>query len=59
MSCLTRFPLHKLRGANAPFIKKSSEYNRYVRVYIEARIQEDKPDRIRLKQRHDFESLIE
>ncbi|XP_013146796.1 PREDICTED: uncharacterized protein LOC106109741 [Papilio polytes] len=59
MSCLTRFPLHKLRGANAPFIKKSSEYNRYVRVYIEARIQEDKPDRVRLKQRHDFESLIE
>ncbi|XP_013172000.1 PREDICTED: uncharacterized protein LOC106121057 [Papilio xuthus] len=59
MSCFTRFPLHKLRGANAPFIKKSSDHNCYVRVYVEARIQGDKPDRVRLKQRHDFDSLIE
>ncbi|CAG4947085.1 unnamed protein product [Parnassius apollo] len=59
MNCLTKFPLHKIRSANAPYIKRSSEHNRFVRVYVEARVQGDKPDRVRLRQRHDFESLIE
>ncbi|XP_068618722.1 uncharacterized protein [Battus philenor] len=59
LSCLTRFPLHKLHGTNQPYIKKDSKYNRFVRVYVEARIQGDQPDKVRFRQRQDIESLIE
>ncbi|CAH2039470.1 unnamed protein product, partial [Iphiclides podalirius] len=59
LNCLTRFPLHKLRGTNKPYIKQSSKYNRFVRVYVEARIQGDEPDTTRVRQRQHFESFIE
>lgn len=39
MQCIVKFPLHKLRGANAPYIKRKSEFNQYVRVYVDARAQ--------------------
>ncbi|XP_022122187.1 uncharacterized protein LOC110998064 [Pieris rapae] len=56
MSCLVKFPLHKLRGPNAPFIKRSSEHNRYVRVYVHVRTQTDKDKDIR---RDDLINLLE
>ncbi|PZC75715.1 hypothetical protein B5X24_HaOG205689 [Helicoverpa armigera] len=57
--CLVKFPLHKVRGANAPFIKRSSEFNRCVRVYVEARSLPD-VDRTTVRSRQqDLESLIE
>ncbi|KAJ8713597.1 hypothetical protein PYW07_013967 [Mythimna separata] len=59
LQCLVKFPLHKVRGANAPFIKRSSEYNRCVRVYVDARSQPDL-DRTTVRTRQqDLESLIE
>ncbi|KAF9786571.1 hypothetical protein SFRURICE_016294 [Spodoptera frugiperda] len=59
LQCLVKFPLHKVRGANAPFIKRSSKFNRLVRVYVDARAQPD-TDRTTLKNRQqDLESLIE
>ncbi|XP_045495996.1 uncharacterized protein LOC123694574 [Colias croceus] len=56
MSCLVKFPLHKLRGPNAPFIKRSSDHNRCVRVYVHARIHTDRDKEIRGR---DFENLLE
>ncbi|XP_046968982.1 uncharacterized protein LOC124536474 [Vanessa cardui] len=57
LSCLLRFPLHKLRGAHAPFIKRSSEHNKYVRVYV-AHAQQDLPAII--VKRHEIdENMIE
>ncbi|CAK1544973.1 unnamed protein product [Leptosia nina] len=47
LSCLVKFPLHKLRGPNAPFIKRSSEHNRCVRVYVHVNTQTDKDKDIR------------
>ncbi|KAM3966357.1 uncharacterized protein ACR2FA_012666 [Aphomia sociella] len=59
LQCLVKFPLHKLRGANAPYIKRSSKHNKCVRVYVQARIA-DSPDRVVVKQRStEIESLIE
>ncbi|KAF9419429.1 hypothetical protein HW555_004077 [Spodoptera exigua] len=57
LQCLVKFPLHKVRGANAPFIKRSSDFNRCVRVYVDARPQPD-TDRTTIK-KQDLESLIE
>ncbi|VVD03241.1 unnamed protein product [Leptidea sinapis] len=57
MSCLVKFPLHKLRGPNAPFIKRSSSENRYVRVYVDARTHTDKDKEV--KRRLELEELIE
>ncbi|XP_004931559.1 uncharacterized protein LOC101737225 [Bombyx mori] len=56
---MVKFPLHKLRGANAPFIKRSSEHNRYVRVYTSVGTNAD-VDRDTFKQKQiDLENLIE
>ncbi|CAH2256680.1 jg19635 [Pararge aegeria aegeria] len=43
LSCLVKFPLHKLRGPNAPFIKKTSENNTCVRVFVETPVKQDSP----------------
>uniref|UniRef100_A0A2A4K277 N-acetyltransferase domain-containing protein n=1 Tax=Heliothis virescens TaxID=7102 RepID=A0A2A4K277_HELVI len=59
LQCLVKFPLHKVRGANAPFIKRSSEFNRCVRVYVEARSQPDVDRTTVRSRRQDLESLIE
>ncbi|XP_053606826.1 uncharacterized protein LOC128673180 isoform X2 [Plodia interpunctella] len=59
MQCIVKFPLHKLRGPHAPFVKRSSKYNCLVRVYVDAKT-DDRPDRIARKQRQvELESLIE
>ncbi|XP_060802678.1 uncharacterized protein LOC106134867 [Amyelois transitella] len=59
MTCIVKFPLHKLRGPNAPFVKRNSKHNCLVRVYVDART-DDNPDRTALKKRQaDLESLIE
>ncbi|KAJ0178178.1 hypothetical protein K1T71_006001 [Dendrolimus kikuchii] len=59
MQCIGKFPLHKLRGANAPYIKRNSEFNRYVRVYVDARTQPD-TDRTAIKGKQTgLESVIE
>ncbi|CAH0584413.1 unnamed protein product [Chrysodeixis includens] len=59
LQCLVKFPLHKVRGANAPFIKRSSEYNRCVRVYVDARAQPDVDQKTVKSRQQDLESLIE
>ncbi|XP_052754909.1 uncharacterized protein LOC113521424 [Galleria mellonella] len=59
LQCLVKFPLHKLRGANAPYIKRSSKHNKCVRVYVQVRLA-DTPDRTTMKQRAiELENLIE
>lgn len=55
LSCLVKFPLHKLRGAKASFIKKNSEHNKYVRVYVDAPVALDAPDSRMI----DFESMFQ
>lgn len=57
LSCLVNYPLHKLRGAHAPFIKRSSEHNRCVRVYV-AHAQYDSPEMSLMRQQVD-ESMFE
>ncbi|XP_072947536.1 uncharacterized protein [Epargyreus clarus] len=57
LKCLTKFPLHKLRGANAPFIKRSSEYNRCIRVYVNARPQIDSDKEIK-QQLSELEDIL-
>ncbi|XP_045450573.1 uncharacterized protein LOC123659402 [Melitaea cinxia] len=57
LSCLVKYPLHKLRGAHAPFIKRSSEHNRCVRVYV-AHAQYDSPEMSLMRQQVD-ESMFE
>ncbi|XP_059053969.1 uncharacterized protein LOC131848203 [Achroia grisella] len=59
LQCLVKFPLHKLRGTNASYIRRSSKYNRCVRVYVQARL-EDTPDRETVKQRSiELENVME
>ncbi|KAL0822383.1 hypothetical protein ABMA28_004472 [Loxostege sticticalis] len=57
LQCIVKFPLHKLRGPHAPYIKRSSELNRFVRVYVAA--QPDTADHTLLQRQIDLESLIE
>ncbi|XP_028170292.1 uncharacterized protein LOC114359947 [Ostrinia furnacalis] len=59
LHCIVKFPLHKLRGPHAPYIKRSSELNQCVRVYVEARAQIDAPDQTKLGNKLELESLIE
>ncbi|CAG9793972.1 unnamed protein product [Diatraea saccharalis] len=60
LQCIVKYPLHKLRGPNAPYIKRNSAFNRYVRVYVDARTQNDVPDKHFIRQRQiDIDSLIE
>ncbi|XP_049874461.1 uncharacterized protein LOC126372656 [Pectinophora gossypiella] len=60
LHCVVRFPLHRLRGPTAPFVKRSSRHNCCVRVYVAARPQPDAPDvkEVREKSR-ELENLIE
>ncbi|CAH0729914.1 unnamed protein product, partial [Brenthis ino] len=58
LSCIVRYPLHKLRGINAPFIKRSSEYNKYMRVYI-GNVQKDATEVNFKHTQVDLESMIE
>ncbi|CAB3247634.1 unnamed protein product [Arctia plantaginis] len=44
MNCVIKFPLHKVRGATAPFIKRSSDLNVLLRVYVAARAQPNVKD---------------
>ncbi|XP_045766747.1 uncharacterized protein LOC123868317 isoform X1 [Maniola jurtina] len=55
LSCLVKFPVHKLRGTNAPFIKKSSDHNTCLRVFVEAPVKQDAPNMKQI----DFESMFE
>lgn len=60
LRCIAKFPLHKLRGTHAPFIKRSSPHNGWVRVYVAARQTPDVPDLKILREKHqDIENLIE
>lgn len=44
MSCIAKYPIHKLRSPTAPFIKRNSEYNKYLRVYIHLQMQSQSND---------------
>ncbi|XP_023947009.1 uncharacterized protein LOC112052232 [Bicyclus anynana] len=55
LSCLAKFSLHKLRGTTAPFIKKASEHNTCVRVYVDAPAKQDSPE----MKMADLESMFE
>lgn len=35
MKCVAMFPIHKLRSATSPYIKKNSEFNKMLRVYVD------------------------
>ncbi|KAG7295941.1 hypothetical protein JYU34_021029 [Plutella xylostella] len=59
MRCISRYPLHRLRGAAAPFVKKSSELNRVVRVYVEGSECREVAETIEMVRKKAPESLIE
>lgn len=56
LKCIVKFPLHKLRSTTAPYIKRSSDHNRCVRVYVSSALV--KIDAVR-ENEGDLESLIE
>ncbi|XP_075979219.1 uncharacterized protein LOC142978601 [Anticarsia gemmatalis] len=57
LECVVKFPLHKLRGPNAQFIKRNSEHNALVRVYVTTRALAN--DHVRHLKLSNLEALID
>ncbi|OWR53604.1 hypothetical protein KGM_213577 [Danaus plexippus plexippus] len=56
LNCIVKYPLHKLRGANASFVKRSSEHNTCVRVYVNTRVQNES---CYVNSKEDLENIFE